>query len=76
MATTTTSLSSSTASDPNNVQRQIEQSSRDLNQNYKQLYEQEKQSLRKVLIGNCIVCLLTKRDWESPWQTIITNAEN
>ena len=56
--TNATTTSSSTASDPNNIQRQIEQSSRDLNQNYKQLYEQEKQCLRKVLIGNCNVYFL------------------
>ena len=35
-------------SDPS-VQRLIDQSSRDLNQQYKQLYDQEKQCLRKIL---------------------------
>ena len=35
-------------SDPS-VQRLIEQSNRDLNQQYKQLYDTEKQCLRKIL---------------------------
>ena len=39
---------STSVSDPS-VQRLIEQSNRDLNQQYKQLYDTEKQCLRKIL---------------------------
>ena len=45
-------------SDPS-VQRLIEQSNRDLNQQYKQLYDTEKQCLRKILTEERHPCHLT-----------------